>query len=92
MQHVEGWLHILRMDPAADPRSAEYSVSFAPNARSGLGRDRRCHGECGLRDVLRDVGIHAENIQEAVEGLRREGHHSIPNVLLTPDQIGTLGF
>ena len=81
MTHRVGRLWIRRTGLAFD-------VMFAPTG----------NGECrlataaGLRAFLWEATIPAERIDEALDALRTDTEHEIPNVVLTLERLSKLGL
>jgi hypothetical protein len=89
---ITGFLHIVRLNAAVDPVSAEYRIAFAPLGGRLRGRHVTCRGLDGLTEVLQQAGVPIEAIERAWEILAKRRFHAIPRVVLTPTRIEELGF
>jgi hypothetical protein len=65
-----------------------YDVMFAP---SGNG-EFRIATAAGLRALLWEATIPPERIDEALDALRHDTEHEIPNVMLTLERMSKLGL
>ena len=65
-----------------------YDIMFAPRGNGEF----RIQTESALRAFLWAVAISAGRIDEAVDALRRETQHAIPDVVLTLEQMSKLGL
>jgi hypothetical protein len=79
--HRQGRIWIRRTGSA-------YDVMFAP---AGNG-EFRIATAAGLRAFLWEATIPAERIDEALDALRHDTEHEIPNVLLTLERMSKLGL
>lgn len=89
---VPGFLHIIRLNAAADPVTAEYRVAFAPLGGRLRGRHVTCRGLDELTDLLRLAGVPIVEIERAWETLVKRRFHAIPRVGLTATRIEELGL
>jgi len=88
----EGTLHIVwlnrnRIDPV-------YSVGFADYASSGGAMKlKTVNGSHELIGFLsKNIRVHADIVNSALKGLQEEGNASIFNVILSDDQLYSLGL
>lgn len=65
-----------------------YDVMFAPTGNGEF----RIATPAGLRAFLWEATIPAERIDEALDALRHDPDHQIPNVTLTLDRMRKLGL
>lgn len=65
-----------------------YDVMFAPRGNGEF----RIQTEPALRAFLLAVQIPAGRIEEAVDALRRDTQHAIPDVVLSLERMGKLGL
>ena len=65
-----------------------YDVMFAPRGNGEF----RIKTEPGFRAFLWAVGIPVDRIEEAVDALRRDSLHAIPDVVLTVERMSKLGL
>ena len=91
-RRVTGVLHIIRLNAAVDPVSAEYRIAFAPlGGRLGR-RHVICHGLDQLTDFLLRAGLPIPEIEHVWRTLARRRFHAIPRVALTQVRIEELGL
>jgi hypothetical protein len=65
-----------------------YDVMFAPTGNGEL----RIPTAAGLRAFLWEATISPERIDEALDALRHDTEHEIPNVMLTLERMSKLGL
>ncbi|HKW90898.1 MAG TPA: hypothetical protein VJX92_03300 [Methylomirabilota bacterium] len=89
---ITGFLHIVRIDAAVDPVSAEYRVAFAPVGGRLRGRYARCQGLDRLTDLLRRAEIPIPEIERTWRTVTKRRFHAIPRVTLTSARLEELGL
>ena len=65
-----------------------YDVMFAPRGNGEF----RIQTESALRAFLMQVAVPGDRIEDAVEALRRDSQHAIPDVVLTLERMSKLGL
>jgi len=77
--HREGSLHILVLDPAKET----YSITFTPyGSGGGALASETVHGKDELKERLRDLKIHEEFIETALQEIQRGGSCTMGNVMM----------
>jgi hypothetical protein len=88
----EGTLHIVWLNRGqVDP---QYSVGFADyRSSSGAMKQRRLSGWEALRHFLtQEIRVNPDALTSTLNGLRDEGNASIFNVVLSDEELATVGL
>lgn len=88
----EGTLHILWVNGIAHHETPSYHVGFV-NYESGEMKMKTITGDDDLKTFLgAELGIRPENIDAALEELKRENSANLFDVELPDDQLAKLGL
>jgi len=88
-----GSLHLLRL--GADPATgiARYAVSYAPYDKGGGALPTRVvHGDDELVAFLRALNLDESTARGSVAEVAREGRASLPNVILSDEELRRHGL
>jgi hypothetical protein len=89
---ITGFLHIVRIEAAIDPVTAEYRIAFAPLGGRLRSRHVTVQGLDRLTAFLRQAHVPTPDIERAWRALATRRVHSIPRVGLTPAETEALGL
>jgi hypothetical protein len=89
---ITGFLHIVRIEAAIDPVTAEYRIAFAPLGGRLRSRHVTVQGLDRLTAFLRQAHVPTPDIERAWRALATRRVHSIPRVGLTPAETEARGL
>ena len=83
-----GTLHLLRLGPHSKTAATRYSVTYAPDAgRGGALPAHHVKTLLELEAFLRELHVDADEIKQAVLEVQEKKRASLPNVVLTDEEL-----
>ena len=90
---TQGILHIIRLGQTRDKYDrlvADYQITY--DVPTGDSFHRTVRGEEPLKEFLHEVVVPANELDRALQALRRHGNATIPNVSISLQETAPLGM